>query len=349
MTDDDPITLGVIGCGRIAQAAHLPAIAKASNVRLVAVSDPSALLSGGVGAQYGVQSFTDTSELLALDLDAVLIATPDRFHLPLGLQAIAGGKHVLMEKPLASTSDEAQQLVDAAAAADLRLQTGSMKRHDPGLEFARANMHRIGRVLSMSSWYRVMSASRPAIQQTLFPPVIVDETVRSAENTFKADGERYRLATHGAHLFDGLRYFLGDLDWLSARSASVAGDISWHGSVGIRDSGGLASFEITTSVHSEWAEGTDIFGEFGHIKTRSPYAFLKAGSRAELFVEADGVATVPHYADTNPYKRQVEAFARAVREGTQTDPTPQDGVYAVRLIEAAAESSAHDGSTIALR
>ncbi len=343
------ITLGVIGCGRIAQAAHLPAIEKASGVRLVAVSDPSERLSQGVGRQYGVRSFTDTAALLDLDLDAVLVATPDRFHLPLGLRAIASGKHVLMEKPLASTSVEAQQLVDAASSAGRLLQTGSMKRHDPGLEYARANVQRIGRILSMTSWYRVMSRSRLAIQATLFPPVIVDESVRAVENGFKADSERYRLATHGAHLFDGLRYFAGDLDWLSARSATIAGDISWHGTAGITDGGGLASFEISTNVHSQWAEGVNIFGEFGHIKTRSPYAFLKAGSSAELFIEEDGVAQVPHFADTNAYKRQVEAFARSILDGVPTDPSPEDGVHAVQLIEAAAESSGDDGRKILLR
>jgi predicted dehydrogenase len=350
MSDEEPhITLGVIGCGRIAQAAHLPAIKKASGVRLVAVSDPSPILSKGVGAQYRVDSFTDTAALLDLDLDAVLIATPDRLHLPLGLAAIASGKHVLMEKPLASNSTEAQQLADAAANAGVKLQTGSMKRHDPGLEYARANIHRLGRILSMTTWYRVMSATRPAIQQTLFPSMIVDEAVRTAENAFKADGQRYRLATHGAHLFDGLRNFAGNLDWMSARSGTVAGDITWHGLAGMADSGGLASFDITTNVHSQWAEGNDIFGEFGHIKTRSPYGFLKAGSTAEVFIESEGIASVPHFGDTNPYKRQIEAFARAVLDGNPTNPSPQDAIWALRLIEAVAESCAAGGREVALR
>lgn len=343
------ITLGVVGCGRIAQAAHLPAIEKADGVRLVAVSDSSHLLATEVGRQFGVPSYTDASRLLELDLDAVLIATPDRFHLPLGLQALAAGKHVLVEKPLASTAAEARELMDAAAAAGKKLQTGSMKRHDPGLQFARAHLPSIGSILSMNSWYRVMAKARPGIQATLLPPMIEDESVRGVESTFKEDKERYRLATHGAHLFDGLRYFAGDVDWLSARSASIAGDTTWHGSVGIARGGGLASFEITTSVHSQWAEGVDIYGEFGHIRTRSPYAFLKCGSSAEVFIEGDGVSLVPHFSDTNPFKRQIEAFARAIMDGSETDPAPLDGVRAVELIEAAALSSSADGRKVWLR
>lgn len=350
MTQDErQITLGVVACGRIAQTAHLPAIQKAANVRLVAVSDPSVRLSTMVGDQYCVASYTKTDELLALELDAVLIAAPDRLHLPLGLRAIEMGKHVLMEKPLASTSAEAQQLVDAAAARGLKLQTGTMKRHDPGLEYAKANISRIGPILSMSTWYRVMKGSRAEILHTMFPPVVSDDNVAEVEGRFKADAARYRLATHGAHVFDTIRYFAGDLDWISARSASLAGDISWHGQAGIAGSGGLASFEITASVHSEWSEGVDIYGEFGHIRIRSPYVFSKLGSSVELYVEAERVAQVPHFGDTNPYKRQVESFARAILDGVETNPTPQDGVEAVRLIEAAQASTADDGRKVALR
>ena len=344
----EPVRMGLIGVGRIAQVAHLPAMAKAEGVRLVAVSDASERLAGAVGARYDVPWFTDSRALLEQDLDAVLIATPDRTHLPLGLQALEADRHVLMEKPLASTSAEARILADAAASRGLRLQTGSMKRHDPGLEYAHANIGRIGRILSMHAWYRVMAASRAGIQRTVFPPFVVDEAVSAAEARFKADPGSYRLATHGAHVFDALRYLAGDLAWLSCRSVSVGPDHSWHGTCGIEGSGGLASFEITVNVHSEWSEGMEIFGELGHVSIRSPYAFLKVGSSVELYVETDRMAYIPHFEDTDAYKRQLESFARAVREDRETDPSPDDGVQALRLIEAAAMSAAEGGRDVVL-
>jgi predicted dehydrogenase len=345
----DGIRLGVIGAGRIAQVAHLPAATKAAGVTLVALSDPSEQLAAKVAARFGIDAYSDTADLLALDLDAVVIAAPDRYHLPLGLQALDAGRHVLMEKPLATSADEAQRLVDVAQARGLRLQTGCMKRHDPGLEFAKANVARIGRILSLQTWYRVMAASRPGIQRTLLPLLVVDETVRRIEDEAKADAQCYRLLTHGAHLFDGLRYLAGDLEWLSARHATVAGDDTWHGSAGIADGGGLASFEITASVHGAWSEGTDLYGERGHIRTRSPYVFSKLGSRVEVYVEDERVATVPSFDDTDPFMRQLESFARAIIGGHETDPTPQDGVEALRVLEAAAASAADDGATVWLQ
>jgi predicted dehydrogenase len=341
------IDLGVIGCGRIAQAAHLPAILKADNIRLAAVSDPSRRLADAVGSLYDVPSFTDSRELLDRDLDAVLIAVPDRFHATLGLLALEAGRHVLIEKPLASTSVEARQLAEAAASRRLKLQTGAMKRHDPGIEYAKANIDRIGPVLSMTIWYRVMKESRAAIVHTLFPAIIEDERVRAAEDAVKADAVRYRLATHGAHVLDLVRHLGGEPEWVSAHHASRAGDHSWHGTVGLR-SGALASFEISASVHAEWAEGAEIYGELGHISIRSPYVFTRLGSDVELYVESRRVAEKPHFGDTNPYKRQLEAFARAILEDGPTNPSPEDGVAAVRLIEAVGESCALEGRRVPL-
>ena len=76
--------------------------------------------------------------------------------------------------------------------------------------------------------------------------------------------------------------------------------------------------------------------------------FTRLGSSVELYVEADRLAERPHFGDTNPYKRQVEAFARSILEDLPTDPTPEDGVTAVRIIEAVAESCARDGQRVVL-
>ncbi len=346
--DDRKIRLGVVGAGRIAQVAHLPAIAKAAHVEFVAISDPSPILASGVAKKYDVEPYTDTEKLLDLDLDAVLIATPDRFHHPLGMAALNAGKHVLVEKPLASTRALAQELADRAGELGLKLQTGSMRRHDPGLAFAREQLPKIGRILSLNAWYRVMAALRPPTEATLFPALVVDPEVRQVESTFKTDRERYQLATQGAHVFDGLEVFGGPATWVSARVGHVGNDFTWHGIAGMRNSNGLISFEISTDVRGEWAEGMEIYGEFGHISTRTRFPFFRHASEVEVHIESEGVSLVPHFGDTDPFKRQVEAFARAILDDTPTDPTPEDGVRAVQWIEAVSESSRNGGREVRL-
>ena len=256
------------------------------------------------------------------------------------------GKHVLMEKPLAATVEEAQDLADLAASTGLKLQTGAMKRHDPGMAFARAHVAEIGPILGLSSHLRVMSELRPPTEATLFPSLVVDPDVRNVENSLTAERERYLLATHGAHLFDGLTSFGGAATWVSARVGNVADDYTWQGQAGMQGSSGLISFEISVAVHGNWAEGTDIYGAYGHIKTRSHFPFFKRASDVEIHIEGDGVSLVPHFGDTDAYKLQAEHFADAILDGVAENPTPAEGVAAVRWIEAVAESSTNAGREV---
>jgi predicted dehydrogenase len=340
------LRVGVIGCGRIAQAAHLPALARAEGAELVAVCDPSAVLSRGVGRRYDVPSTTDTAELLARDdVDAVLIAVPDRLHLPVTAQALDAGKHVLVEKPLAATVVEAEEIAALAAASGLAVQVGAMKRHDPGIQFAMGAVQGIGRVLTVSAWYRVMSALRPPTEATFFPAMVVDEGVKQHEATFKADRERYLLVTHGAHVFDGLRAVVGNVTSVRADFTRVRDDLTWHSLMRL-ERGGIASVEITANAHSTWSEGLDVFGEKGHVKVRSKFPFTLQASDVEVFDESTGQVSRPVFGDTNPYERQIEAFAAAAAKGEAPVPDAVDGVEAVRLIEAVAASVAARGESV---
>ncbi|MBS1694770.1 MAG: Gfo/Idh/MocA family oxidoreductase [Actinobacteria bacterium] len=346
MTDNRKIRLGVVGAGRITQVAHLPVFAKTRHVDLVAISDPSPTLAREVAARYGIAGYTQTADLLAdPDIDAVLIAAPDRFHYPLGAEALHAGKHVLMEKPLAQTSAEAVDLARLAAESGLKLQTGAMKRHDPGIAFAKQHVSRIGEILSFTSWYRVM-ADRAPVESTLFPDTVVDADVRRVESGFKQDRERYLLTTHGAHLFDGIIHLAGRATWVSARVGNVGEDYSWKGVAGMRDHGGLISFEVAAAVHGVYAEGADIYGANGHISIRTPFPFFKQASAVEVHIDDENAALVPHFGDTDAYKLQADHFAMTILDGTAEEPSPQDGVDAVRWIEAVAESSMSDGREV---
>ena len=341
------VRIGLLGAGRIAQSAHLPAISRCAGVELAGLYDPSPLLSERVSRRYEVPSYGDMDTLLAdSSIDAVVIAVPDRFHLLLASAALKAGKHVLVEKPLAGNMAEAEELAALAKASGRVLQVGAMKRHDPGVRFAaRAVRERIGKVLSATVWYRVMSAMRPQVEATYFPPMIVDEQVRTAETAFKADRGSYLLVTHGAHVLDGMRYILGDPKELCARRTNIGNDYTWHGLATLSDDG-LANFEITANVHCAWSEGAEIFGERGSVKLRTPFPVTMAASEVEVFDEATGLIEKPVFGDTNPYKLQMDSFARAISEGLPADPNGDDGLAAVRLIEAVNRSLSNGGAWV---
>ncbi len=301
----------------------------------------------GSAASTACLAYQSADELLADDaVQAVIVAVPDRLHLPLAGQALRSGRHVLVEKPLAGTAREAEQLAAVAGEVGLVLQVGAMKRYDPGVQHAaEAVRSRIGTVLSATIWYRVMSALRPPTEATLFPALVVDEAVREHEAAFKADRSSYLLTTHGAHVLDGMRFLLGDPTRVSAQLAHSGRDYTWHGLAGLAD-GGLAHFEITANVHAEWSEGADIYGDKGHVRLRTHFPFALRASDVEVYDEARSVSERPVFPDSNAYELQIEAFAAAVTTGAAATPDAQDGLAAVRLIDAVAESVAKDGSWV---
>jgi predicted dehydrogenase len=110
------IRVGVVGCGRVAQQRHLPIIASLPDTKLVAVSDVDAETRKKVAERYGVsQVYEDYRKLVASEVvDAVMVATPTQFHAEVGIAALRAGKHVMIEKPLALSLDEVDQLEAAA-------------------------------------------------------------------------------------------------------------------------------------------------------------------------------------------------------------------------------------------
>ena len=108
----------------------LPAVDKAPGIRVAAICDPLPEVREPVAARYGVPAVADVDALLALDVDAVYVATPTDLHAQHVIAAAAAGKHVLCEKPMATTLDEAQAMIDAADRAGVTFNVGHSHSYD---------------------------------------------------------------------------------------------------------------------------------------------------------------------------------------------------------------------------
>ncbi len=116
----EPVRIGLIGAGAIAQLAHLPVLGKMRGARLVAICDNDRAKAQAIAERFGIPDVvTDIEDLLELEwLDAVIVATPNHLHEPHVLSALAAQKHVLCERPLAMSSRGIERLLQAAARAD---------------------------------------------------------------------------------------------------------------------------------------------------------------------------------------------------------------------------------------
>lgn len=109
------VKVGIIGCGSIAQLRHLPEYKMNKEVEIVAVCDINEQRAIEVSKQYGAKVYKNYEELLASEtVDAVSVCTPNYLHAPISIAALNKGVHVLCEKPMATSKEEAQAMIQAA-------------------------------------------------------------------------------------------------------------------------------------------------------------------------------------------------------------------------------------------
>ena len=126
----DPVRIGVVGAGAIAQLTHLPVLARMRGVQLVGLCDNDRPKARALADRFDIPDvYTDIEDLLEDDaLDAVVIATPNHLHEPHVLSAVAAGVDVLCERPLALTTRGAERIVGAAAKAGRKVLIGNNHR-----------------------------------------------------------------------------------------------------------------------------------------------------------------------------------------------------------------------------
>lgn len=132
------INVGVIGTGSIS-AMHLQSYQKHANANLLAVCDLNEERAQRAAEKYGATKvYTDYNELLAdPEIDAVSICTWNNTHAEISIAALNAGKHVLVEKPLCRTVEEALQVQEAVKSSGKLLQVGFVRRYDPNAQMLR--------------------------------------------------------------------------------------------------------------------------------------------------------------------------------------------------------------------
>lgn len=131
------IGVGIIGCGAIALANHVPGLKLCPDTRLIALCDSNPAVLAQAHDITGVDNiYTDYNRLLAQsDVNAVIVTTPNYLHAQITLAAIAAGKHVFCEKPIAMNYGEALQMYRAAEAANVRNMTAFTYRFVPAMRY----------------------------------------------------------------------------------------------------------------------------------------------------------------------------------------------------------------------
>jgi len=233
------LRLGLVGAGVIG-ARHLGAIDALGDAELVGIADPIPVAKQ-VANDRGVPFFTDTRTMMdSAKPDGVIICTPTEHHLNPTLQALESGAHVLLEKPICATVDEANKIVEKSAQLKRHVLVAHQRRYYPQVDRAREIVQsgELGALIAVSGQW----------------------TLRKPTNYFDPDWRKRWQAgpiiTNLIHDMDTIRYICGDVESIVAETAnSVNG---WEkedaAALVIRfTSGALGSFILSDQTSSPWS------------------------------------------------------------------------------------------------
>lgn len=133
------LNIGIIGCGGIANGKHLPSLEKIDEVNIVAFCDIDIEKAKAAANEYGTREakvYTDYKELLKdSKIDIIHVCTPNSSHKELTVASLDAGKHVMCEKPMAKSTEEAQEMIDAAKRNNKKLTIGYQNRFRPDSQY----------------------------------------------------------------------------------------------------------------------------------------------------------------------------------------------------------------------
>jgi predicted dehydrogenase len=334
------LRIGVLGSGPIAQFAHFDACRKAANAELYAICDVAEDLLTRMAAMHAPRVVYRQFDEMLNDpqVDAVIIAIADQFHVPCCLRAIEAGKHVLIEKPLGVTLEECEALRDRVVKTHLTLQVGNNRRFDPGVTFARRFiLEEMGGRMAFKASY-CDSSYRYAMTDNLQPIPVTSQHAKRPEGNPKADRRRYYMLTHGSHLVDTTRFLGGEISSVRARLLERFGSYCWFVEVAFLD-GSFGHLDLTITLKGDFVESFQVYGENGSVNGKLYLPWFHKSGDVECFSVKDGQFHRPLGEDAYTYKRQIEGFARTILDGVPLHGANiDDGVASMRAMIAIARS-----------
>lgn len=332
--------IGIIGCGLIGR--KRAAVIAQSADHLIVAADPDRSRAEALARDFSCEATYEWPDVVGRqDLDVVIVATPNKWLLPVVLEALAHGMHVLCEKPPGRNAGEAASMVETAKSASRVLKIGFNHRHHPSL------------------WKAHELFTEGAIGEPLFARCRYGHGGRPGyDQEWRGDPELSgggELLDQGIHVADLFRWFLGDFSEGYGRTAGYV----WTGK-GVEDNG-FAIFRTangqTASMHVSWNQwknlfSFELFGRDGYLVVDGlggSYGMerLTWGRRKPESGPPDEQC-YEFPAPDESWTREWQEFTAAIREGRQPLANGHDGLQAMRMIQAVYESS-RTGHSVNLR
>ncbi|MFC5407043.1 Gfo/Idh/MocA family protein [Cohnella soli] len=345
----NPIRIGVIGTGSISEC-HLSAYNSNSNAKIVAICDVNEERASKVAAKYGADKvFTDYHKLLAdPDIDAVSVCTWNNTHAPISIAALEAGKHVLVEKPLARTVEEALAIERAVRSTGKLLQVGFVRRYDPNVKMLRefaergefgeiyyAKASTIRRLGNPGGWFADVdrSGGGPLIDIGVHVIDLVWYLMGRPKAT-TVSGNVYNKLGNRSNVRHLSFYKAADYD----ASKNTVEDLA---SAVIRfENGASLMVDVSYSLHAKKDEGSvKLYGVNGSFEIDPEIAIVTEKYDTILNIEPQ-TDSKAGFAGQPAFDNEINHFIDCIANGTEQMSPVEDGVELMKILCAIYESAA---------
>ncbi|MGH2488217.1 MAG: Gfo/Idh/MocA family protein [Candidatus Limnocylindria bacterium] len=317
------LRLGILSTAKIARTKVVPAMQRARRCEVVAIASRDAGRVREAAAELGIPRAHGSYDALLADseVDAVYIPLPNHLHAEWTIAAARAGKHVLCEKPLALSADDAQRAIDVCRAEGVRVMEAFMYRLHPSWVAVRELVEsgRIGPLRAVQSWFSYYN-----------------DDARNIRNIREyGGGALYDIGCYSVNLS---RMLFGSeptrVQASSVRDPGNGTDVLTSGILEFGD--GVATF--TCSTRAEDDQRVHVYGTEGRIAIGIPFN-IPPDRPTEVYLTAGGDPPVaPHtevltFDSADPYTVETEQFAAAILDDLPTPVLPEDAVANLRVIE----------------
>lgn len=346
------LRFGVVGCGEIAAATCL-GLSASPNTSIAMLMDTRPETLADLAELYQVPTTTDFEDVLKNpDVDAVYIATPHYLHMPLGIRAAQAGKHVLVEKPIATTLEDADKLIAACESAGVKLGVAYYAQVDDGHIMAR-DLIRAGILGDIISVRLTSISDKP----TYYWQGGYTRRVKTDWRTSKAQAGGGVMLMNISHDLNSVRFVTGlEVTRVFAESDTLATDIEVEDTIGavLRfQNGAIGVIQAGSALRGgdyQSKDGPRIYGTKGQIILNSSGRMMKPS--IYLTEAAEGSAPgqwreLEFTGKSADRQSIVEGFANAVLLNEQPPTTGQDGSKVLEIV-LACYRSAQEGQVVTL-
>jgi UDP-N-acetylglucosamine 3-dehydrogenase len=282
-----------------------------ASTELVAICDVNAERAQAVAKQFGVKAYTDSNEMLKnQEIQAVSVCTWSTYLAQEALKALHAGKHVLVEKPMATNTKQAQELNDLAKKNGLHLTVGFLTRFIPGVQIIRDSIEKkkIGELVCATS-----KRVNPWPERIGDVGVIKDSAI---------------------HDIDVMRFI------------SQNDPVTVYAKMGSRR---IKKYEDYAHIMLTYENGESAFIEANWLTPSKTRILTVTGSEGimnldyitqELWIEQQTQTVQPRQQTVEPLKLELDHFAKCITEKEKPIVTGLDGIKALQIAEAAIQSSA---------